>query len=217
MSLTPAARAEESGKVDIMNIYVKERQAHREQMEQNKKKYEDRWYEHVSERYGVTLKGMKAEPAAKSLFERYKELEASFDPALADLYKDDAKIDATWIEESGEKKSAILTGAAYKDVIRKSMTEAQEKKDTSTYTEIVYTVLDTGVQVSGKKKSSLKDTADLFSLLLVKDAEGKWMIGAEKIEPSVGEGEAPEKSSESESLEGSSAAPSLTAPVATTP
>jgi hypothetical protein len=182
---TPVLAQDASG-VDIMDIYQKERRAHREKIAEAAQRYHDRWFEHVNERYGVTLKGMSAEPAGQAMFDKYKTYEAKFDSALADLYSDDAVIGIFWTDENKKPMQMMLKGVAYKDMIRNGMEKAAEKKDKIEYSDVTYESVSDGVLISGKKTSKLRGESTSFKMFMRPRPDGQWLIEEEKLETLAG-------------------------------
>ncbi len=178
---TPALAQDASG-VDIMDIYQKERRAHREKIADAAQRYHDRWFEHVNERYGVTLKGMSAEPAGRAMFDKYKTLEADFDEGLADMYSDDAMVGIFWTDEKKKPMQIIMKGVAYKDMIRNGMAQAAEKKDKIEYADVTYETVGDGILISGKKTSTLRGESTNFKMFLRARTDGQWVIEEEKLE-----------------------------------
>ncbi len=180
--LATPALAQDGSTVDIMDIYQKERHAHRQKIADAAQRYHDRWFQHVNERYGVTLKGMSAEPAGHAMFDKYKALEADFDAGLADMYSDDAVIGIFWTDENKKPTQLMLKGVAYKDLITKGMAQAAEKKDTIEYSDVTYEAISEGVLISGKKTSKLRGESTNFKMFLRPRADGQWKIEEEKLE-----------------------------------
>jgi ketosteroid isomerase-like protein len=182
---TPALAQDASG-VDIMDIYQKERRAHREKIADAAQRYHDRWFEHVNERYGVTLKGMSAEPAGHAMFDKYKTYEAKFDSALADLYSDDAVVGIFWTDENKKPMQMILKGSAYKEMIRNGVEKAAEKKDKIEYADVTYESVSDGILISGKKTSKLRGESTNFKIFMRPRPDGQWLIEEEKLETIAG-------------------------------
>src|SRR5688572_9975474 len=86
----------------------------------------------------LTLSGY-AGPAtteAKKVFETYVDLERKFDPAVADLYADDATIKNTPRFPDGTSRTMTMPAPKYKQLIRQSMPTAKERGDTNKYSEV---------------------------------------------------------------------------------
>jgi hypothetical protein len=104
--------------------------------------------------------------AATALFKRYVALEQSFDPAVADLYADDAKIQNTRRYPSGEVKVMSLPAAKYKALLRSVMPAAKARGDRNSYSDVKYTTESDGIRVSAKRYSELKKYTSPLSILV---------------------------------------------------
>lgn len=121
--------------------------------------------------------------AAKALFETYVQLGHAFDPAVADLYADNAVIKNTRRYPTGQVREIKLEGAQYKALIRRAMPLAKARGDHSTYSEITYELNDDGtVGIEASRYSELKDYASPLRLTVAADDEGRWRIVLELSE-----------------------------------
>lgn len=125
-----------------------------------------------------------AEPTqqAKELFERYGALEASFDPAVADLYADDALIRNKRTYPTGEVRELTMPAPQYKQLLRQSMPLAKARGDSSTYSDVTFVEEGIGVRITAKRYSILKQYYSPISLLVAPDATGKWSVREELSE-----------------------------------
>jgi hypothetical protein len=135
----------------------------------------------VSSLVGCTCAAMSAAAAdsvaeAKALFQRYILLERAFDVAQADLYSDEAKIQNTRTYPTGRKQTATVPATAYKKLITTLMPVAKARGDTSTYSDIKYTVEGDRVRITCTRFSDLKKYSSPLSLLVGSDKQGKWLI-----------------------------------------
>src|SRR4051812_37297819 len=76
---------------------------------------------------------------AKALFARYVQLEHAFDPAMADLYLDNAVIKNKRISKDGKVTALQIPALRYKNIIRTSMAGAKTQGDISNYSNESYT------------------------------------------------------------------------------
>jgi hypothetical protein len=113
---------------------------------------------------------------SKELFERYIALEHAFDPAQADLYADDAKIQNTRAYPTGQKRTLEIPAPQYKSALRAAMPLAKERGDTSTYSDINYTLEGDRVRITCSRFSELKKYSSPLTLLVGPDKGGKWLI-----------------------------------------
>ena len=113
---------------------------------------------------------------AKELFERYAALERAFDPAAADLYSDDAKIQNTRTYPTGEKRTVTLPAPDYKKLIKTALPMAKARGDTSTYSDVKFAPEGERVRITCSRFSDLKKYSSPLSLLVGADSNGQWLI-----------------------------------------
>lgn len=122
-------------------------------------------------------------PKAKAFFQHYVELEHAFDPAIADLYSDDAVIKNTQYRTDGKVVPLTKPVAKYKQVLRDYMkTKARQIGDVSNYTNDTYTVEGGKVRIKVTRYSSIEKVSSPVSMLVGPDATGKWLIYEELSE-----------------------------------
>ena len=82
-----------------------------------------------------TAQGLSADARAKAeqLWARYVALEQAFDPAVADLYADDAVIRNRRTYPTGEVREATVPAAQYKLLVRQAIPLAKARNDLSRY------------------------------------------------------------------------------------
>jgi hypothetical protein len=119
---------------------------------------------------------------ARKCFDQYAALEAAFDPAVADLCADDAKIQNTRTYPDGRKKVLTMPAPAYKALIRQAMPLAKQRGDSSTYTDITLSQDGDKVRVTATRFSNLKKYSSPLSLLVAPNKEGVWLIHEELSE-----------------------------------
>jgi hypothetical protein len=119
---------------------------------------------------------------ARQCFERYVALEAAFDPSVADLYADDARIQNTSVSPDGQKRVTTMPAPAYKEQIRQTMPTAKPRGDTSKYSELNLTKEGDKVRVTAIRFSELKRYSAPLSMLIGPDGNGAWRIYEELSE-----------------------------------
>ncbi len=119
---------------------------------------------------------------ARALFERYKQLEKTFDPAAADLYADDAVIKNKRAYPTGQIREIAIPAPQYKALIRQAMPVAKARGDTSSYSEVTFKVEGTGVRIRAIRFSNLKKYSSPISLFVAPNADGQWLIREELSE-----------------------------------
>ena len=113
---------------------------------------------------------------ARDFFERYVALGRAFDPATADLYSDEAKIQNTRTYPTGEKRTLTMPAPIYKKLISGAMPLAKVRGDTSTYSDIKYTAEGERIRITCTRFSELKKYSSPLSLLVGPNKNGKWLI-----------------------------------------
>lgn len=123
-------------------------------------------------------------PKAKAFFQHYVELEHAFDPAIADLYSDDAVIKNTQYRADGKIVPLTKPVAKYKQVLRDYMkTKARQLGDVSNYTNDTYSVEGGNrVRIKVTRYSSIEKVSSPVSMLVGPDPTGKWLIYEELSE-----------------------------------
>jgi hypothetical protein len=113
---------------------------------------------------------------AKELWERYVALERAFDPAAAELYADDAKIENTRTYPTGQKRTLTVPAADYRKLIRAALPLAKARGDTNTYSDVKYTAEGERIRITCTRFSELKKYSSPLSLLVGAAVDGKWLI-----------------------------------------
>jgi hypothetical protein len=119
---------------------------------------------------------------AQRLLERYIALEHAFDPAIADLYSDDAVIRTRRISPTGEIRDLTIPIGQYRELIRQMMPVAKAAGDISQYSNCVYTSEGERMRVRCARYSELKKYASPVSFLLGPDPAGEWRVFEELSE-----------------------------------
>lgn len=116
---------------------------------------------------------------ARELFQTYVALGHAFDPALADLYADDAVIRNKRTLPSGEVRELKASGQNYKALIRKVMPAAKERGDRSTFSEVKYAPEGERVRITATRYSEMRKYSSPMSLLVGPGPDGRWQIHEE--------------------------------------
>ncbi len=133
---------------------------------------------------GADTKESKDIQAARKLFGQYVALEKAFDPAAADLYADDAKIQNTRKYPDGRQRTLMIPAPQYKELIRKSMSLAKSRADTNEYKAVKLTAEEGNIRITAIRHSNLKNYDSPLSILVGKTSDGKWLI-LEEISESI--------------------------------
>ena len=123
-----------------------------------------------------------ARAKAEQLWNRYVALEAAFDPAVADLYSDDAVIRNRRTYPTGEVREATVPAAQYKALIRQAIPLAKAKNDVNRYSGCTYAAEGPRVRIACARYSALKNYTSPMSLLVGPGAAGGWLIFEELSE-----------------------------------
>ena len=119
---------------------------------------------------------------ARALFERYVQLEHAFDPAVADLYADDAIIKNKRTYPNGQVRELTMPAPQYKGLIKASMPVAKLKGDTISYSDVTFKEEGSGVRILAARFSNLKKYSSPISLLVAPNGSGQWLIREELSE-----------------------------------
>lgn len=119
---------------------------------------------------------------ARALFDRYAALGARFDPAVADLYADDAFIRNKRFYPDGQVREITIPAPQYKQLLREVMPLAQARNDTSTYSKTTFKLEGMGVRIQAQRFSVMKQYTSPISLRVTPDASGRWLIREELTE-----------------------------------
>ena len=125
----------------------------------------------------------EARKAAEALFGRYQDLEHNFDPALVDLYADDAHIVSRIIVPGRPPTVRDWNGSQYKELLRRALQKAKEKKqDLNSYTGTVYLREGGRVRIRATRYAELQKAVSPVELLVGPDRTGAWRIYEELSE-----------------------------------
>jgi hypothetical protein len=97
-----------------------------------------------------------APSSAQELWEFYVELGTGFDPALADLYADDAVIHLTRRYPDGRTRTLQLRGKEYKPLVRQAMPLARNRGDLDVYSNVKFEDLGDRTRITATRYGTLK-------------------------------------------------------------
>ncbi len=119
---------------------------------------------------------------AKGFFNTYTNLYGKFDPAVADLYADNAVLKNQRHMADGTKKPLTMSGALLKSMIRNGMLQlAKERGDTSKYTDVKFAEENGNLRISCSRYSEMKKYTSPLELVIAKRGD-KWVIVEEHSE-----------------------------------
>ena len=113
---------------------------------------------------------------AQIFFGRYTALEKAFDPALADLYSEEAYIKNTRYYPDGKSKEMVIKGIDYKRLIKAALPIAKARGDSNIYSDVVYTEEKGAVRIRAIRFSELKKYESPISILVMQGHGGKYRI-----------------------------------------
>jgi hypothetical protein len=119
---------------------------------------------------------------AKAIFDRYVALEHAFDPAVADLYSDDAVIKNKRTYPTGQVREAVIPAPQYKALLRQAMPLAKQVGDKSTYSGCKNSAEAGRVRVACTRYSERKKYSSPIALLVGPGPKGDWLIFEELSE-----------------------------------
>jgi len=126
----------------------------------------------------LTASAAAADPVAeaKQLFATFVQRLNAFDPAVADLYADEAKIENTRRYPDGSKQTAVVPAPKYKAILRDAMPAARQRGDTSDFLAVEYTPVGAKVRISTTRFSNAKLEATPLVLVVGPGPGGTWTI-----------------------------------------
>lgn len=124
-----------------------------------------------------------AEINPDDFFQDYIKLGESFDPKVAQLYDDVAKIHAYRVYPHGLERSMSFTGAQWKLFVQKIMPLAKANNDKNTFSEIRISKVEGGYKVKAKRYSDSKCYTDTgYYMILKRQDDGGLAIFEEYME-----------------------------------
>jgi hypothetical protein len=131
---------------------------------------------------GAQALSADARGKAEQLWNRYVALEAAFDPAVADLYAEDAVIRNRRTYPTGEVREATVPAAQYKLLVRQAIPLAKARNDISRYSGCTYAADGPRVRIVCARFSVLKNYTSPISMLVGPGPGGAWLIFEELSE-----------------------------------
>jgi len=119
----------------------------------------------------------------EEFFSKYVELGNSFDPSVASLYSDSAKIRAYRVYPHGLERSMELTGVQWKQLAARLMPLSKARNDKSIFSNTVITKQGDGYKIKADCYSVLKCYTDSGYYMIVEpESNGQLSIVEEYIE-----------------------------------
>ena len=120
---------------------------------------------------GLAVIAADPQGEAKALFQKYVELGNAFDPSIANLYADDAKIVNTRYYPNGQTKTLSFPAPAYKQMIVTSMPLAKAKNDQDSSSKVTYEDQKGSTKITALRHNKLKNY-DSWLVLVVSKTPG---------------------------------------------
>ena len=134
-----------------------------------------------------------ASQSAEQFFDRFVTLGRAYDPAVADLYADDATIQTVQRNADNTFRTVRFIGEPYKRLIRRAMPLAKQRGDRDSYSDVSVSVEGRRARIRCTRYNELKRYATPFELVLERSGDS-WQIIEEYSEssaPGVAGGAAP--------------------------
>jgi hypothetical protein len=126
---------------------------------------------------GCQDKSPTPEAQARRLFQNLIALERDYDPALADLYADSARIAKHRRLPDGSVQHGSMSGAEHKPMLRRWMPGAAQRGAHNEYSDVRYKDLGNGfVQITMRQRQLPKDFTTTVELVVGPDPNGRWLI-----------------------------------------
>ncbi|MFC6633389.1 hypothetical protein [Microbulbifer taiwanensis] len=112
-----------------------------------------------------------AEDNPGKFFQIYMQLGESFDANVANLYDDSAKIHAYRVYPHGLERNMELSGAQWKELVKKLMPIARAKNDKSTFSDINILEVEGGYKIKANRYSERKCYTDTGYYMILKNGD----------------------------------------------
>jgi ketosteroid isomerase-like protein len=119
---------------------------------------------------------------AAEFFQKLVAMGKNFDPAIIDLYADEAVVQLTRRDADGRPQTIYLIKERLRELLEVGLPIAKEKNDVSVFSKVTYVPEGDRVRIRANRYSRLKKYSSPYSLLVGKDSSGMWLIYEETIE-----------------------------------
>jgi hypothetical protein len=116
-----------------------------------------------------------APASAEQFFDRFVTLSRAYDPAVADLYADDATIQTVQRNADNTPRTVRFIGEPYKRLIRRAMPLAKQRGDRDSYSNVSVSVEGRRARIHCTRYNELKRYASPFELVLERSGNS-WQI-----------------------------------------
>lgn len=133
--------------------------------------------------FAVCLLPAQANDQVKAFFQEYVALNEGFDPAVADLYDDNARILAYRVYPHGLERALEMSGVDWKQLLVKLMPLAKAQNDKSTFSNLSISPVSEGFKIKADRYSVRKCYTDTGYFMVVRPAQdGRFLIIKEYME-----------------------------------
>ncbi len=116
-----------------------------------------------------------APPSAEQFFDRFVALGRAYDPAVADLYADDATIQSVQRNADNTVRTLRLIGEPYKRLIRSAMPLARQRGDRDRYSDVSVSAEGPRARIRCTRYNERKRYASPYELVLERNGDS-WQI-----------------------------------------
>jgi hypothetical protein len=116
-----------------------------------------------------------AQPSVEQFFDRFVTLGRAYDPAVADLYADDATIQSVRRDPDGTSRTLRFIGEPYKRLIRNAMPLARQRGDRDRYSDMSVSAEGPRARIRCTRYNELKRYTSPFELVLERSGDS-WQI-----------------------------------------
>ncbi len=119
---------------------------------------------------------------AKAFFDSYVNAANTYSPSLLSMYSNNAKIYREVVKPNGQLVDVPFTVQDYKKQMKISQAVAKMRKYKNFYSDIQITPVSNGFKITAKRKPSLSNYKLGMTMVVQKQANGKWLIVEETMQ-----------------------------------
>jgi len=133
----------------------------------------------LAPRPACALGAGKTEAEGKAFWAHVLQLVDEYDPAVADLYADDAVVKNVLVDANGKKRENSMEPARFKALLRTQLPRLRGTGRHSVYSGCTYTPVAQGLRIECERRPGPQEPAHHVSVRVSKDALGRWRIREE--------------------------------------
>jgi hypothetical protein len=123
--------------------------------------------------------GGKTSADGKAFWEHVLHLVDQYDPAVADLYADDAVLKNVFVDANGKKRETSMEPARFKALLRAQLPPLRGSGRHSVYSACTYAPVVQGLRIECERRPGPQEPAHHVSVLVSRDVRGRWQIREE--------------------------------------